>query len=57
MDLEENKLRMTPLGAGQEVGRSCMILEYRGKTIMFDCGLHPAKSGKLSLPYFDSLKT
>ena len=29
-----------PLGSGQEVGRSCILLKFMGKTIMFDCGLH-----------------
>lgn len=27
-------LQVRPLGAGQEVGRSCVILKFRGKTIM-----------------------
>jgi len=30
----ENMLKITPLGAGSEVGRSCIILEYKGKKIM-----------------------
>jgi cleavage and polyadenylation specificity factor subunit 3 len=30
-----------PIGAGNEVGRSCIILKYMGKTIMLDCGIHP----------------
>ena len=37
-------------GAGQEVGRSCHILKFKGKTIMLDCGVHPAKKGLDSLP-------
>lgn len=29
-DVEEvPRVRITPLGAGQEVGRSCIILEYK----------------------------
>lgn len=39
-----------PLGAGCEVGRSCIILRFRGKTVMFDCGLHPGKPGNEALP-------
>jgi hypothetical protein len=31
----------TPLGPGQEVGRSCHLLEFRGMTIMLDRGIHP----------------
>eukprot|EP00195_Chlamydomonas_chlamydogama_P006597 CAMPEP_0202904758 /NCGR_PEP_ID=MMETSP1392-20130828/30978_1 /ASSEMBLY_ACC=CAM_ASM_000868 /TAXON_ID=225041 /ORGANISM="Chlamydomonas chlamydogama, Strain SAG 11-48b" /LENGTH=723 /DNA_ID=CAMNT_0049592553 /DNA_START=19 /DNA_END=2190 /DNA_ORIENTATION=+ len=46
-------VEITPLGAGQEVGRSCIILKYEGKTVMLDCGIHPAYSGINSLPYFD----
>lgn len=48
-----NLVEFTPLGAGQEVGRSCMILKYQGKTVMFDCGIHPGFSGVNSLPYLD----
>eukprot|EP00472_Partenskyella_glossopodia_P006262 CAMPEP_0197522852 /NCGR_PEP_ID=MMETSP1318-20131121/7908_1 /TAXON_ID=552666 /ORGANISM="Partenskyella glossopodia, Strain RCC365" /LENGTH=864 /DNA_ID=CAMNT_0043075353 /DNA_START=73 /DNA_END=2667 /DNA_ORIENTATION=+ len=46
-------LEFTPLGAGQEVGRSCHILSYKGITIMLDCGIHPGYSGITSLPFFD----
>ena len=31
---EGDYLRITPLGAGNEVGRSCIILEFKQKTIM-----------------------
>jgi Cft2 family RNA processing exonuclease len=43
------------LGAGQEVGRSCCVLQYRGKTIVCDTGVHPAHSGMASLPFVDEL--
>ena len=36
-----------PLGAGQEVGRSCFVLRYQGKGVMFDCGIHPAHTGAM----------
>ena len=32
-DLHED-MEIMPLGAGNEVGRSCIILKFRGKTIM-----------------------
>ncbi|KAJ3264808.1 Cleavage and polyadenylation specificity factor subunit 3 [Chytriomyces hyalinus] len=48
-------MRITPLGAGQEVGRSCIMLEFKSKTIMLDCGLHPAHSGLAALPFFDNI--
>src|SRR5882724_8206757 len=31
-------LSVTLLGAGQEVGRSCCVLKYRGKTVVCDAG-------------------
>ena len=51
----DDVMEITPLGAGQEVGRSCLYLKYKGKTIMFDCGVHPAYSGLVALPYFDNI--
>ncbi|OUM68433.1 hypothetical protein PIROE2DRAFT_3885 [Piromyces sp. E2] len=48
-------LKITPLGAGNEVGRSCILIEYKGKTIMLDCGIHPAYTGLSSLPFFDEI--
>ncbi|XP_012582824.1 PREDICTED: cleavage and polyadenylation specificity factor subunit 3, partial [Condylura cristata] len=40
-------------GAGQEVGRSCIILEFKGRKIMLDCGIHPGLEGMDALPYID----
>ncbi|KAH0589660.1 Endoribonuclease YSH1 [Termitomyces sp. J132] len=48
-------LSVTLLGAGQEVGRSCCVLQYRGRTIVCDAGVHPAYSGMASLPFIDEL--
>ena len=48
-------LSVTMLGAGQEVGRSCCVLQYRGKTVVCDAGVHPAYSGMASLPFIDDL--
>ncbi|CAK5281545.1 unnamed protein product [Mycena citricolor] len=48
-------LSITMLGAGQEVGRSCCVLQYRGKTIVCDAGVHPAHGGMASLPFIDEL--
>lgn len=44
-----------PLGSGGEVGRSCVIVKHKGRTVMLDCGIHPAKEGLDSLPHFDSI--
>ncbi|KAL4934574.1 cleavage polyadenylation factor subunit YSH1 [Aspergillus undulatus] len=41
------------LGGGNEVGRSCHIIQYKGKTVMLDAGMHPAKEGFSALPFFD----
>ncbi|EDQ87907.1 uncharacterized protein MONBRDRAFT_26966 [Monosiga brevicollis MX1] len=54
-DDTEDILSIMPLGAGQEVGRSCHIITYKGFTIMLDCGTHPAKSGLAQLPYVDEV--
>ncbi|KAL6180629.1 hypothetical protein ACLB2K_047290 [Fragaria x ananassa] len=52
---EEDKLIVTPLGAGNEVGRSCVYMSYKGKTVLFDCGIHPAFSDMAALSYFDEI--
>ena len=48
-------LKITPLGAGQEVGRSCILVEFKEKKLLLDSGLHPAYSGLSALPYFDEI--
>ncbi|CAJ1397437.1 unnamed protein product [Effrenium voratum] len=32
-------MRVTPLGAGQHVGRSCVLLEIAGRQVLLDCGV------------------
>jgi cleavage and polyadenylation specificity factor subunit 3 len=39
-NVEDNMIIM-PLGGGQEVGRSSILLQFRGRNIMLDCGSHP----------------
>ncbi|XP_029362833.1 integrator complex subunit 11 isoform X2 [Echeneis naucrates] len=34
------EIKVTPLGAGQDVGRSCILVSIGGKNIMLDCGMH-----------------
>ncbi|CAA7029655.1 unnamed protein product [Microthlaspi erraticum] len=55
MSRDGDQLIITPLGAGNEVGRSCVYMSFRGKTVLFDCGIHPAYSGMAALPYFDEI--
>jgi len=46
-------LTITPLGAGREVGRSCIVIAYRGHSVMLDCGIHPGYMEVAGLPFFD----
>mmetsp|Transcript_19315 Transcript_19315/g.56147 ORF Transcript_19315/g.56147 Transcript_19315/m.56147 type:complete len:693 (+) Transcript_19315:149-2227(+) len=55
LEVDGDVLEITPLGAGNEVGRSCVVVRFRGKVVMFDCGIHPAHSGMSTLPYFDHI--
>ena len=48
-------MTITPLGSGQEVGRSCHLVTFRGTTILLDCGIHPGYDGMSGLPYFDNV--
>ena len=55
IEIGSDTLEITPLGSGCEVGRSCVLLKFCDKTVMFDCGIHPAFNGLVSLPYFDEI--
>ncbi|EQB60746.1 cleavage and polyadenylation specificity factor [Vairimorpha apis BRL 01] len=48
-----DKIKVKPLGAGCEVGRSCILISYNDKNILLDCGVHPAYTGTSSLPFLD----
>ena len=50
---ESDSMTITPLGAGREVGRSCHLLEYKGKSVLLDCGTHPGMEALESLPFLD----
>ncbi|MCO5588121.1 hypothetical protein L7F22_042076 [Adiantum nelumboides] len=50
-----DELQIEMLGAGQEVGRSCCVLRYKGKTVVCDAGVHPAYQGIAALPFIDEL--
>ncbi|RKO87534.1 beta-lactamase-like protein, partial [Blyttiomyces helicus] len=45
-------ITVVPLGAGQDVGRSCVLVTVGGKTIMFDCGMHMGYSDHRRFPDF-----
>ncbi|KAI3653139.1 hypothetical protein MP228_002564 [Amoeboaphelidium protococcarum] len=53
--VSKDMLSIMPIGGGQEVGRSCIVLQYKGKNIMLDCGIHPAYNGISALPFFDEI--
>ncbi|KAI7825178.1 integrator complex subunit 11-like protein [Gamsiella multidivaricata] len=40
-------IQIVPLGAGQDVGRSCILVTIGGKNIMLDCGMHMGFNGKV----------
>ncbi|CAG2163826.1 unnamed protein product [Oppiella nova] len=52
-DNESDLLELTALGSGQEVGRSCIYLSFKGKRILLDCGIHPGLNGMDALPFVD----
>uniref|UniRef100_A0A7R9Y201 Cleavage and polyadenylation specificity factor subunit 3 n=1 Tax=Prasinoderma coloniale TaxID=156133 RepID=A0A7R9Y201_9VIRI len=52
----DDTLKIMPLGAGSEVGRSAIVVSYMGKQVMLDCGIHPGYSGMASLPFFDEVE-
>ncbi|TBU03543.1 subunit 3 of cleavage and polyadenylation specificity factor [Hamiltosporidium magnivora] len=54
MFLDED-IKITPLGAGNEVGRSCIHIAYKETSILLDCGVHPAYTGLSSLPFIDKI--
>jgi len=45
-------IKVTPLGAGQDVGRSCLLLSIGGKNIMLDCGMHMGFNDDRRFPDF-----
>lgn len=55
MELGDDVMEIMPLGSGCEVGRSSVVVKFKGSTIMFDCGVHPGRSGYDALPFFDEI--
>mmetsp|Transcript_17939 Transcript_17939/g.31385 ORF Transcript_17939/g.31385 Transcript_17939/m.31385 type:complete len:554 (+) Transcript_17939:61-1722(+) len=45
-------IKVVPLGAGQDVGKSCILLSIGGKNIMFDCGMHMGFQDSRRFPDF-----
>lgn len=45
-------IKVVPLGAGQDVGRSCILLTIGGRNIMLDCGMHMGFNDDRRFPDF-----
>ncbi len=51
----EGWIRITTLGAGREVGRSCFLLQTQESRVLLDCGLNVAAQGTENMfPYLDA---
>ena len=47
-------VRLTYLGGGRQVGRSCLLLHTPNSKVLLDCGINPAiVEGQERFPYFD----
>lgn len=53
-DKTEEWIRVTFLGGGRQVGRSCILLQTPGTKILMDCGMNPAIKGRERFPYLDA---
>src|SRR3989344_1337714 len=49
----EEWIRITVLGGGRQVGRSCFLLQTPQSKILLDCGINVAAKGKEKFPYLD----
>lgn len=49
----EEWIRISFLGGGRQVGRSCLLLQTPQTKILFDCGVNVAGRGKEKFPYLD----
>jgi len=46
-------VRITVLGSGRQVGRSCLLLQTPVSKILLDCGVDVAAQGREKFPYLD----
>lgn len=46
-------IRITFLGGGRQVGRSCILLQTPNSKILLDCGIDVASSGRDKFPYLN----
>ncbi len=52
-DKVDEWVRITFLGGGRQVGRSCMLLQTPESKILIDCGIDVAASGADKFPFFN----
>jgi len=50
-----DSIKIIPLGGGQDVGKSCVLVSIGGKNIMFDCGMHMGYNDARRFPDFSYL--
>jgi integrator complex subunit 11 len=46
----DDVIEVVPLGAGHEVGRSCVVVRAAGRVVVCDCGLHPGVADAARFP-------
>ncbi len=49
-------IKFLPLGGAEEIGANCYYLNVSGTGIILDCGMHPQKTGRESLPSLDIIE-
>lgn len=47
-------IRLTYLGSGRQVGRSCILLQTQESRILLDCGIDPSVDSDEAYPYLDA---
>lgn len=52
-DKKDGWVRLTMLGSGRQVGRSCLLLQTQMSKILLDVGVDVASQGADKFPYFD----
>jgi hypothetical protein len=53
-DKMEEWIRITALGGGRQVGRSCFLLQTPISKVLIDCGIDVSSSGKDKYPYLEA---
>jgi integrator complex subunit 11 len=50
-------IQVVCLGAGQDVGRSCVVLSIGGKNVLLDCGMHMGYEDARRFPDFSYISS